>query len=229
MLRNHKPLIAFRALLAAPAFFGGAGCEQQAPVVHSPVPRELAVYYEQAGDTLHVARLLETSQRIELHRATLIEGHALAQRAVPVLRVPVDSVAVVRRRLAAHYHWQPYASPDPALLFVQVDPAAEHQKETAFSLIAVMNERGTLEDAIGEELEQRNLGHWAAGDLGPGGMNMLYEVSSSAAALPVVVRRLEEHQAQGRARIARRLMTAADDWRYEVVYPVDYTGEFNSL
>jgi hypothetical protein len=60
-------------------------------------------------------------------------------------------------------------------------------------------------------------------------MNMLYEVSSSAAALPVVVRMLEEHQAQGRARIARRLMTAADDWCYEVVYPVDYTGEFNSL
>ncbi|MBJ6110307.1 hypothetical protein JAO73_14885 [Hymenobacter sp. BT523] len=193
------------------------------------MPKELAVYYARAGDTLHVARLLEAEHRIALHRATLVEGHAMAQRPAPVRRVPADSLESVKRQLLSHYPWRPYASKYPEELFVQVDPAAEHRKETLLNVIAIMNERGNLEDAIGEALELEHLGQWVAGDLGPGGMNMLYEVNSATTALPVVVKTLEARQAQGRARIARRLMTSADDWRYEVVYPVDFSGAFNSM
>lgn len=60
-------------------------------------------------------------------------------------------------------------------------------------------------------------------------MNLLFDVTNLAAALPVVVRTLETERMQHRARVARRLMTAPNDWCYEVVYPLNYTGVLNSM
>ncbi|MDB5233053.1 MAG: hypothetical protein JWR44_46 [Hymenobacter sp.] len=92
-----------------------------------------------------------------------------------------------------------------------------------------MNERNALETDIAAALESQHLGTWAASDLGPGGMNVLYDTANPMATLPIVVRVLEARGVQNRTRIALRLMTKADDWRYEVVYPVDFSGSFNSL
>ncbi len=154
---------------------------------------------------------------------------AAQQRALPVALVPRDSVAPVQARLQKQYQWQPYVTRYSPKLFVQVDPDRDHQQESFLNLMAIMNERGSLEDAIDEQLQSQHLGSWSAGDLGPGGMNMLYDVTNPAAALPVVVRTLETARVQQRARVARRLMTAPDDWCYEVVYPLSYTGAFNSM
>ena len=229
-MRNpRKGANAWKGLLIGSAALLGAGCGQQAPVVYSPVPREIAVYYDRSGDTLRVARLLDVNEQIELHQATLVENHTMVQKAAPVQRVPADSLASVQSKLRARYHWQPYVSSSPQELFVQVDPEGEHREETFLNIIAIMNQRNNLEEAISDELARQQLGSWAASDLGPGGMNILYDVKSATAALPAVVRTLEAHQAQGRARIARRLMTSDDDWRYEVVYPVGFTGVFNSM
>ena len=131
--------------------------------------------------------------------------------------------------LNSFYCWHPYPSKYPSKLFVQVDIPFENRKQTLFNIITVMNERNTLEEAIEDELVGRHLGEWSASDLGPGGMNMLYSVTSIDSSLSVVVRTLEAHQVQQRARIARRLMTKSDDWRYEVVYPVNFNGSFNTM
>ena len=206
-----------------------AGCGTDA-VVFTPLPREVYVGYRLAGDTLHVARLLKTAKQYEFHRSVIVEGPETQQQGdIPIRVVPQDSLVAVQAQLQVNYQWRPFKSHNPEVLFVQVDPSREHQKETLLSIMAIMNERGSIEDAIDEDLQSRHLGQWSAGDLGPGGMNMLFDVTSATKALPVVVKALETKQAQSRARVARRLMTAPDDWRYEVVYPTDYSGAFNSM
>jgi hypothetical protein len=137
-------------------------------------------------------------------------------------------VQALKASLQARYQWRPYPSKDQEL-FVQLGPGKEGQEESIFNVIARLRERHSPEEEIGEELEQQRLGTWSAGDLGEGGMNMLYEVTSVDTALPVIMRVIQKHQLQGRTRIARRLMTTADDWRYEVIYPIGYSGAFNPL
>jgi hypothetical protein len=205
-----------------------AGCEHKQPVF-TPLPREVYVGYSLDKDTLRVARLLETDGQYQLLRAALTEGQEMKQRVEPVIAVLRDSLSNAKARLQAQYIWHPYPSKYPSELFVQVDPAPKNRKETLLNIMAVMSERNTLEGAIEDDLAEHHLGTWSASDLGPGGMNMLYDVTSIDSALAVVVRTLEAHHVQGRARIARRLMTKADDWRYEVIYPVNFNGRFNHM
>ncbi|WP_426061986.1 hypothetical protein [Hymenobacter sp. B1770] len=212
-----------------PLFVLLMGSCQPEVTVFSSFPHETYVGYKLVGDTLHVARLLENGSQHELHRAVLIEGQETVQQAAQVQKVSTDSLAKVKSELQAAYQWRPFVSQEEELLFVQVTPAPEHQKESLLNVMAIMSERGDLEDAIGEALESKQLGEWAAGDLGPGGMNMLFNVKNAKEALPVVIQTLEIHNVQSRARVARRLMTKSDEWRYEIVFPINFTGHFNSL
>jgi hypothetical protein len=217
------------SILASALLVLAAGCQSGPPPVFTTLPRELFVAYAKAGDTLRVVRLLETGGQAELHRATLVEGRVMTQRAAPTRKVPADSLLVLQALLRARYQWRPFAGSAAEELFVQVDPDLERREETLLNIMAVLNERQSLESDLGEALASQHLGEWAAGDLGAGGMNMLFDVNSPATALPVLMQVLQTHRVQGRTRIARRLMTAADDWRYEVIYPLGFSGVFNSL
>ncbi len=199
------------------------------PVVFKELPAAIFVGYQLAGDTLHVARLLTQKGVYALHRYNLLEGRETTQRAAPVRVVPPDSVRAAVAGLAARYRWRPFSSKAPEVLFVQIEPSQAPEKVGWLSLMATMNERNSLADELEEALQQKHLGDWMASDLGPGGMNILSEVTNTAAALPVLVRTLESRRLQQRARIAHRLPTKADDWRYEVVYPLNFNGKFNSM
>jgi len=179
--------------------------------------------------TAALARLLATGPDVVLHQAVIVVGREYVQQALPARNIAPDSMATLQRKLQGRYQWKPVSGQRPAVLFVQMDPKPEHQKESLLNLMAIFDERNTVEGEISEALELHQLGSWAASDLGPGGMNILFEVSDVNAALPVVLQALARHKAQSRVRIARQLLTAPDDWRYEVIYPVAFNGTFNSL
>lgn len=205
-----------------------SGCHEKPPVF-TVLPTEKFVGYALRGDTLRVARLLAQHNRYMLHQAVLIEGRETAQYTLPVRVVPPDSVQAVTHALRAQYKWRPWVEKQPAILFVQVEPGKDKQEETLWNIVAVMNERNSLESDLEETLQQAHLGSSVGSDLGPGGMNILFEVTDPVAALPILVRALEARCVQQRARIARRLPTTPTDWRYEVIYPVNFSGKFNSM
>ena len=203
-----------------------ASC-QSAPEVFNPLPREAFVGYQRTADILRVVRLLAVGGRYELHQSVIVKRRG--RGAAAGAGQSRDSVVVVQARLQKQYQWRPYVTSDPQVLFVQADSASDHRQETWFNIMAIMHERCTIEDAIDDQLQSQHLGSWSAGDLGPGGMNMLFDVTNPAATLPVAVRTLETERMQHRACVARRLMTAPNDWCYEVVYPLNYTEVSNSM
>ncbi|TFZ67788.1 hypothetical protein E4631_07425 [Hymenobacter sp. UV11] len=205
-----------------------SGCQEKPPVF-TVLPTEKFVGYALSGDTLRVAHLLAQYHRYVLHQAVLIDGRETKQYALPVRVVPPDSVQFVTHDLRAQYQWRPWVEKQSVILFVQVEPSQDNQEETLWNIVAVMNERNSLESDLEKALQQANLGKSVGSDLGPGGMNILFEVTDPVSALPILVRALEARGVEQRARIARRLPTTPNDWRYEVVYPVNFSGKFNSM
>ncbi|MCU7551359.1 hypothetical protein OCK74_19715 [Chitinophagaceae bacterium LB-8] len=89
--------------------------------------------------------------------------------------------------------------------------------------------RQKVENKIDAALRTKGQGQWFAGDLGPGGANMLYEVHSHEKALPIILEVLKKEGLEKETLIAQRIYTDAENWSYKVVYPKDYQGEFNDM
>ena len=48
-------------------------------------------------------------------------------------------------------------------------------------------------------------------------------------AMKAIIKVLCENNLENNTLVTKRIALAKDDWIYEVVYPKEYTGEFNSM
>lgn len=119
------------------------------------------------------------------------------------------------------YHWLPFK--ETPLLFVQIGGAAFKDD------MAELNMRQTIEPKIIDTLESKGLGKWDAGDFGAGGINMLFEVNDVERAIPLIHQVLSNYKLDSHTVIGRRIYTSADDWFYEVLYPIGFTGDFLTM
>jgi hypothetical protein len=119
------------------------------------------------------------------------------------------------------FNWTPFKA--IPTLFVQMQPFAFKDEMDA------LDKRQQIEQLIDNELKSKNLGEWIAGDLGPGGANMLFEVQDIIIAKAVIQTILSKNGLDKATIIGRRVNIAADNWFYEVIYPLDYNGEFLTL
>jgi hypothetical protein len=119
------------------------------------------------------------------------------------------------------FNWIPFKA--IPTLFVQIAPSAFIDDEHA------LNIRQDIEQKIEGALKAKRLGDWTAGDLGPGGANMLFEVSNTDAAMSVILQILSKEGLDTKVTIARRIYTEAEDWFYEVLYPTQYNSVFMSM
>ncbi len=108
------------------------------------------------------------------------------------------------------------------ILFVQMQPRFDNDLE-------VLNLRQTIEEKINQKLSNQKLGEWVAGDIGPGGANMLFEVKDWNKSIMLVMESLNNEGLLEKCLIMKRLNIARDDWNYEIVFPIDYNGIFNQM
>ena len=95
-------------------------------------------------------------------------------------------------------------------------------------VLGFLNLRQKIEDQIDEQLQTKNLGEWFAGDLGAGA-NMLFFIDDWEKSMRTVIEILREENLLDHVLIAKRIMTSAEDWSYEIVYPIEYEGAFNQM
>lgn len=114
---------------------------------------------------------------------------------------------------------------DKDVMFIQIVP--DSTMGTLKSL-GFLNLRQEVEGKIDDRLQNENLGGWFAGDMGAGG-NMLFYISDWNNATKAVLKVLKDEDLLDHVLIAKRIMTAEDDWNYEVVYPIGYEGVFNQM
>ena len=93
----------------------------------------------------------------------------------------------------------------------------------------VMRKRQDVEDKINSIFESEKLGEWFAGDMGPGGGNILYDVYQVDDAMQAILGVLKQSKLEGSTLIGRRVLLSDQDWFYEVIYPSNYTGGFNTM
>ncbi|KAB1158822.1 hypothetical protein F7018_06870 [Tenacibaculum aiptasiae] len=108
------------------------------------------------------------------------------------------------------------------IIFVQMRPKNKND-------FHVLDLRHKMEEKIHEELKSNGIGKWVAGDLGPGGANMLFEVTEWEKSIPMIINILNQENLLKNSLITKRLNTAKDDWNYEIIYPIDYDGVFNQM
>lgn len=108
------------------------------------------------------------------------------------------------------------------IIFVQMQPKNEND-------LQVLDLRHEIEEKIHEKLKSYGIGEWIAGDLGPSGANMLFEVTEWKKSIPIIMNILNQDGLLRNSLITKRLNTAKDDWNYEIIYPIDYDGVFNQM
>lgn len=97
-----------------------------------------------------------------------------------------------------------------------------------FEVLNLLSLRHKIEDRIDNKLKEEKSGEWFAGDMGAGA-NMLFYVDNWDRAIQIVNKILIEENMLGDVLIAKRVMISQEDWMYEIVYPEDYQGVFNSM
>lgn len=108
------------------------------------------------------------------------------------------------------------------IIFVQMQLKNEND-------LQVLDLRHSMENKIHVRLNNNGLGEWIAGDLGPGGANMLFEVTEWEKSIELIMAILNQENLLDKSLIMKRLNTAEDDWNYEIIYPIDYNGIFNQM
>lgn len=109
------------------------------------------------------------------------------------------------------------------VLFVQIQPRGFKDE------MQLMDKRQKIETITSKALQDKKLGEWFAGDLGPGGGNSLYEVSDINRSIEIILNVLEQNGLEHNVLIGRRVLKDKADWFYEVIYPTKYAGAFNTM
>ncbi|WP_075604011.1 hypothetical protein [Saccharicrinis aurantiacus] len=111
------------------------------------------------------------------------------------------------------------------VMFVQIIPDSAM---TSLQYFRFTNLRHKIEGKIENELQSLGIGQWIAGDMGAGA-NMLFTTRNWELAFRTVQEILSKENLIDHVLITKRIITAEADWNYEIVYPVEYEGVFNSM
>lgn len=183
---------------------------------------ELWTLYSKQDSIYHVKRLLASDSGYMLLSYDINSSQPEAASQRFTRKESVDRVDVNKFRSEnPGFDWMPFNG--TPTLFVQVGPSAFKDEMDA------LGKRQRIEQKIDKDLHSKNAGSWVGGDLGPGGANMLFEVQNTDQAKAIIGAILVKEGLNRETIIGRRIYTAKDDWFYEVIYPLDYTGVFLTM
>jgi hypothetical protein len=229
---NKKITMTFKAFtLRLLILFSLTGCNQKLdkqtvgqPGIILLADKEVFTLYKKLDTVVHVIRALETNNdTIDLHlyevNTSIAEG--AKQRFVSVERLTRQQLDSIKNTLRRNYTWKPIRGNE--ILFVQIQPTGFKDE------MQLLSNRQEIETITSKALQDNKLGEWFAGDLGPGGGNILYQVSNIDKSIQIILNVLQKNGVEKNVIIGRRVLIDKDDWFYEVIYPTKYTGDFNTM
>lgn len=189
-----------------------------------PVEKEIFTLYRKTENVFHIARAISTNPEnfdLLLYEVNTSRPEAAEQKFVSVEHLTQPQLTSRKNALQVGYNWDPFKHSD--VLFVQIQPK-DFKNE-----IEVLDKSHEIEAQLSRVLESRKLGEWIASDVGPGGGNSLYKVIDIDKSLEILVTVLNENKLDKSVLIGRRVFVTEDDWFYEVIYPAEFSGVFNTM
>jgi hypothetical protein len=193
--------------------------------------RVVESFYKKTSDTIEFKRILsdvsnETTLKIQSGRISLDKDFIMHQEFSSAQQVAnsVNALDSLRTLFKANGFAEKLFD-DRDVMFVQIVPDSAMDKQDTLGFI---NLRHDIEEKIDARLKTNNLGEWFAGDIGAGA-NMLFFIDDWTPSMEIVIEVLKEEELLDHVLITKRIMTAKDDWNYEVVYPTEYQGVFNQM
>lgn len=186
--------------------------------------KEIFSLYKKTDSIVYVARALTTGNNkfdFHLYEINISTPEGTKQNFTSVQQLTQQELNNKKTELQSNYNWTPFKGNE--VLFVQIQSTG-FKDETQ-----LLDKRQEIEDKLSKALENKKLGEWFAGDLGPGGGNMLYTVTDVEKSLQVVLEVLQQNELDKNVLIGRRVWVDKDDWFYEVIYPSKYLGNFNTM
>ena len=184
---------------------------------------ELWTIYAKQDSVFHVKRLLSSESGFYLlsYDINTSEAEVAKQTFISSRKFTNEKETIPIKSQNGNFNWIPFNT--APILFVQLQSSAFKDEMQALTT------RQATEDKIGDALKAKGLGEWIAGDLGPGGGNMLFEVSNIDNAIAIILKELSKVGLDKKTIIARRINTEAENWFYEVIYPSNFTGVFLTM
>lgn len=188
------------------------------------VHKEIFSLYRKTDSIVYIARALTIAPdtfELNLYTINISTPEAAKQTFVSTKHLRKQEASNLKTDLEAQYNWIPAKGND--VLFIQIQPTGFKDE------MQMLNKRQEIEDKLSEILENKNLGQWFASDLGPGGANILYSVTDIDESLQTVLGVLHDNNLEKQVVIGRRVLVSEGDWFYEVIYPIKYSGQFNTM
>jgi hypothetical protein len=186
----------------------------------------LASLYKLQNDTLQFLRALDSGGEAKLKFGKIWMGD------YALLHQVFDSTIITDKKeiyeFVNNYKQVGFSnqlSDERDVMFIQIVPDSTMTSLQAFGFL---NYRQEVEEIIDEAFIKNRCGEWFAGDMGAGG-NMLFFIDDWELAIQTVIEELKKENLLDHVLIARRHNTDADDWTYEVVFPVEFEGVFNPI
>ncbi len=214
----------YAALLFLSLFLTACHHSSRTATPVKPLIQNMASYYKTGKDrTIHFARTVKDSLGIHYLEGTISfdKVHNAVQHITKHETIPPQRVNTLLSDLKERNYKEGFDHYDK-ILFVQLHPEPDHE-------LKILSRRQSIETKIHNELYRRNLGEWVAGDLGPGGANMLFRVKDEEKALNWIMHLLQNEGILHHSLIARRLFFSPHEWNYEILYPIDFSGTFNQM
>jgi len=189
----------------------------------SIVMREEWTIYSRRDSLFAVKRLLSTDSGLNLQTYIIntAQPEAAKQTFSDSKLIANENEAAIIKTQAKNFNWTPFKG--TPTLFVQIAHSAfKYDMEP-------WDKRGPMLDSIETALKRLGQAEWTGCDVGPGGLNMLFEFENTDAAIPIILAILKKYGYDQKTTIARRIKTADDDWFYEVLYPANFSGTFLTM
>lgn len=186
--------------------------------------KEIFTWYKKIDKVIQVVKAIESPDgmcNLYTYEINIGTGGSTMQKFIGVEQIDKEQFEKRKPELKSNYTWIPYSAQE--VLFVQIQPA--NFKDG----LQLLSKRQEIEDKIDIALKEANLGEWFAGDVGPGGGNMLYHIDDTNLSLKSIIRVLEENKLEKEVWIGKRVCITNNDWFYEVIYPEKFSGTFNTM
>jgi hypothetical protein len=188
----------------------------------------LRTFYKMPDDTIAFRRILASDSEIVFQNGQLYtdESGVTHQRfnAVTKFKNRPEIIDSLSERCASE-GWVSKLGSARDVMFIQIVPDSAMSSLESLGFVDL---RQSVEDKIDDALKRGNLGEWFAGDMGAGG-NMLFFIDDWDSATELALEILNEEGLLDHVLITKRIMIGENDWNYEIVYPLEFEGVFNSM
>ncbi len=159
---------------------------EQKQLKFSTLDKEISTLYKKVDNGFKIARITENKEKnysIYFYEINTVPENS-KQTFNSVQQVTKEQLQKKENLLKQEYSWQGFNG--GKIVFVQIQPAG-FSDETQ-----LLDKRQEIEQKLTNTLETEKIGEWFAGDIGPGGGNMLFTVNDLEKSMQTIIKVLNE-------------------------------------